>query len=238
MFRSQCNRTHSRSPFSGSAFLLRFTGVVALVSVTGCGITVNDVRSDQGRIGGDGEISLASTAGGPPPVCDTLVTALVIPTGYSIQDIEVLVEGSPVPVNTKVDPNYQTLIEGRIDECGETGFDPATQELLFLSFAFPGPCSGTISFEFSFLVLNASMVPTDLNHLIIGGTLVSDLLNAISTGDPLALFGCIDEEVLIVTPGSPIPTASTWGLAVLAFLLLAGGKVLGRNYHVPAQQKT
>lgn len=223
---------------SRAFLLLRLSVVSALAIVSGCGISLDDARSDGGRITGGGSTASATVAGGDPEPCQALVVALAIPTDHHILDVEVNVDGVAATVVTAIGENYEDLLTEAMGDCD--AFDPAIHDLVFASFALPGSCDDVqpaiVSFDFAFSLFDAADNPQDLDRLILGGTLKTDLENAAKTGDPLPLdrFECLDEQVEVVTvsPGGPIPTLSTWGLTVLTLVLLSGARVYGFRRHL------
>ena len=185
-------------------------------------------------------------------VCPAFVVALVVEFGQTIEILDVTLDGEPVKARTSVTQPHRALLNNVLAAKGSQIFDPQQQGLFFLTWVPEVPCEDQFQVVITFRVVSPYKYcqggefegypctddndcggpycePEELffpGNFVLGGTSLQDLINAVQTGAPLSDFEWRDSPILDL---DAIPTVSTWGLIVMALLLLIGARTYFGN---------
>lgn len=152
-----------------------------------------------------------------PDCSATLTAGVVLHKYHTIDTLEATLDGKPV----QVDPVSQTQQKLLADALQNAElYDDEQQDLWFWKFTPLAPCEDPFQLVVRYRELDHSEQPVLSDSLVAGFTTQADLDEAEGNEEPLAYLEPVNTAIIEVG----IPTASAWGLLVLALLLLVGAK--------------
>lgn len=193
-------------------------GVIPRVNVTKEGpVTIASFEYNAPALGA------VATGSEPGWNCDAIVLAFVIEDGL-------LSDGWNVEILNVAPGSYDTECNGFTDALGDSifdytdAYDPLTDDLFCLRY-IPEDCTGKVTIDFTVYVAweDEEKQPVELDTFIGGATNWLDLKDDV----PLRNFSGWDVPVL--EERAAIPTVSTWGVTVMALLLLVGARMYFRR---------
>ncbi len=181
--------------------------------------------------GGSGAIaSTSSTDGATAGVtCDWIVVAVVGPLNTCIDILSVTQNAQPLDEGDDYINRASTgadlltdAMSGKVRDDGSAIYNAGTEDLDFFTFR-PIKCAGIWEVTVTYQVISdwCEGPPVIVDSLVAGSATESDLIKVNQNPEQaLSTFGWIETPIVVIG----IPTASAWGLLVLALLLLVGAK--------------